>query len=48
MASVYNMRPLPNDYVLDHGEAILSRMMEEPAEFAGNLLNSYKDIDDSR
>jgi diaminopimelate decarboxylase len=44
MASVYNMRPLPSEYILHKGSLSLSRKMDDPTSFAEKLLNSYHDI----
>lgn len=44
MASVYNMRPLPNEYILHNGILSLSRKMDDPSSFAVKLLNSYNII----
>jgi len=41
MASVYNMRPLPNEYILHEDSISLSRKMDDPTAFIENLLRSY-------
>ena len=42
MASVYNLRPLPSEYILRDGQLFVSREMEGPESFVERLLNSYK------
>lgn len=44
MASVYNMRPLPDEYVMHNGVISLSRKMDDLASFAEKLLDSYNNI----
>lgn len=41
MASVYNLRPLPGEYILKDGRLAVSKEMEDAATFAERLLDSY-------
>jgi diaminopimelate decarboxylase len=44
MASVYNMRPLPNEYILHEGVLSVSRKMDDPTSFVQMMLSSYNNI----